>query len=438
MILDAHARDISELVTSYRALPWYKRLFFPRKIGSALTALPASSQDYTSENIKQFVLVYLNTSSFFKGFFNCLNRFLSTPLMTTVISINQRGFIEQSVFARIVVPYRAAFRQAAEQGNVASLISLCTAHPAMVEEMVSDDNYAAFRLAVKDGHRAVLEYLESIVPADVLQRMIIADGYTAFRTAAEAGHLPVLGYLEAKAPNELQKMIEADRYAAFRMAAANGHLPVLAYLEAKVPGELQRMIGANDYEAFRNAAERGHLPVLEYLDSKAPGELQRMIAVNDYEAFRKAAANGHLPVLKYLGVEPYVLWRMLRTNDYEAIRSAAESGHLLVLEHFGTVVWRMDYPSRIIQNDHFGAFRKAAANGHLPVLKYLEATAPTVFQEMIEADIQADFEEALQGIKILPLKALRLNICMLQSWQLYLRLKARLLPKELKSNRKQK
>ena len=75
MILALHATAINTLASSYRALPWYKKLFFPRKIASALAALPASSQHYTAENTRQFVLDYLNTSSRFKGFLIALTNF---------------------------------------------------------------------------------------------------------------------------------------------------------------------------------------------------------------------------------------------------------------------------------------------------------------------------------------------------------------------------
>ena len=189
MVSDTHATAIHTLASSYRTLPWYKKLFFPRKIALALAALPALSNDYTVENTRQFVIAYLNTSSFFSTFFNCLNQFLRTPFMQAVMAHNHGGFIEQTVFMNIVFPDKATFLSAATDGRLDELRTLCANKTrAVIQEMLSDNEFAPFRLAAANGHRLILEYLEPFISPEVLEYSC----YAGFLTAAEKGHLHML------------------------------------------------------------------------------------------------------------------------------------------------------------------------------------------------------------------------------------------------------
>src|SRR3990167_1753066 len=109
----------------------------------------------------------------------------------------------------------AAFRCAAKNGHVAVLEYLKEKIELQqdLQVMIQANSYEAFRYAAKNGHIGVLKLLEDAAPHD-LQEMITTDNYPAFRYtsfcyAARNGHLAVLEYLADKiVPKEtLQVMI---------------------------------------------------------------------------------------------------------------------------------------------------------------------------------------------------------------------------------------
>ena len=399
MILEIHATAINTLASSYRALPWYKKLFFPRKIASALAGLPASSNDYTAENTREFVLTYLNTSSFFLNAFKCLKQFLSTPLIAMVMTRNQNGFIEQSDFTDIVTPHKAAYRKAVLQGDVGQLRALCTTLPsAVIQEMLCDNNYDLFRVAAFGGHRDVLEYLQSFVSPDQLSRIFVANFDVIFDKVAENGHLPVLQYLVALAPDRVQQIISPNNETS-RYAAINGHLQVIQYLDTLAPAgsKLANLPIDFYYELFSIATENGHLILLEYLLQEGPHTFGAMSQDYYFELFSKAVGNGHVNVLEYLkAIKPDAFQSWSQTHLLpNAYIKAITNGHLQILQHFQEtdgVTFRLFFENHFLSN--YELFCNAAAKGHLEVLRYLKGVAPEAFQTMILYNHYEAFHQA--------------------------------------------
>lgn len=332
-----------------------------------------------------------------------------------------------------------------------------------IKARIFSEGYALFKKAARHGQLAVIHYLESrapkqreqiIVPVedaklglttharsvllDTTQEMISADDFYAFRWAAFYGYKDILQYLEDKAPELFDEMIMAKEYQGFSQACLNGHEDVALYLVRKVSDDqLQAMIKEKNYEAIKNVAKSGSLDLLqsleasalasnlpliieklrdelfinaaaggnvkflEYLALKFPKALPEMIAADHYGAFREAVVHGHLDVLRYLEskVLPNEMYSMLRVNNFSSFTVAAYSGNFDLLKYFENIC-RANHKTwkKMIMADDFRAFRRACGAGQIDVLIYLEKfLSAHELQMMIQAKSYESYLNAAEG-----------------------------------------
>ena len=226
--------------------------------------------------------------------------------------------------------------------------------------------------------------------------MITTDDFAAFRLAASSGHIAVLNWIKAELPHQLQAMIAANDYEVFQVASNNGHLEVLKWLKDEAPQQFQDMITAYNYLAFSEAANGGHFEILNWMIEAAPDKLNDMIKAVRYETNYNNSPTHYLDFLNWVknnaaSLLPEMIIKGLR---YEAHMSSSSRGYIDLLNWVKNEA--PDCVQEVIATDEYAAFRYAALSGRMNALHWLEAEAPDKLQAMIAANHYAAFTTAAE------------------------------------------
>ena len=230
------------------------------------------------------------------------------------------------------------------------------------------DNNLAARLAGRQGHLAVLEFLNEKPNVD-----FAANDNEIVKIAIQTEYTPIIRYIaewaveDASRLNTLMILFEegvdyAHLYSDLPFIAVQyQQLPVLKFLEGK-PGI--RFNGANNI-AFSLACGLGNLDIVQFL-ANLKDPLNRPIILpfaRDHDAVIMAASNGHLEILKYLSTLPFVDFH---DQGNKAAYMAASNGHVHVLKFLESM------PGVDFSDSSNAAVRFASENGHVEVLEFLD------------------------------------------------------------------
>jgi len=161
----------------------------------------------------------------------------------------------------------------------------------------------SLKLASKNGHLEIVQYLTSKVEEENFEKVIDISLYLSVKY----GHLEVVKFLQKKR----KPLSEERKKYLFQVAIRNGHLSIVDYL-------LDDQLNLYEYPfPIYLAAEEGHLYIVKYLLSKGAN-----CSGNLNTGLRVAAMNGHLGIVKLLlhsGVDVFF-------NQNEALFWAMRNG----------------------------------------------------------------------------------------------------------------
>lgn len=133
-------------------------------------------------------------------------------------------------------------------------------------DMISANDYSAFRYASRNGHLHIIEHLWHLpIMNSTRQLMIASDYYSAFVMASSNGHLTILEKLyEYCISDSRQTMLQTDNFIAFGVAVVNGDINVVRLLYSWCDQKAE-MIGSDNHYPFRSAIEKNHFDILYHL-----------------------------------------------------------------------------------------------------------------------------------------------------------------------------
>ena len=156
------------------------------------------------------------------------------------------------------------FIRACEQGDLKEAQYYFDKIPESVRSSyISADDFRPFRLACKNGHLDVAQWLLYVKP----NIDIFARNNEPFVNACKNGHLNVAQWLYQVSIQRHQTIdISSEESVAFRKACINGHLDVAQWLYRVVIERGQTIdITAHNHEAFLGSCSKGHLGVARWL-----------------------------------------------------------------------------------------------------------------------------------------------------------------------------
>jgi hypothetical protein len=102
MACEKHVQSLERMVTYYRNLSWYKKLFFPKTLSYILQSLhDESHRGYSIENTWMLVHHLLRCSERFRAWFDEIDVFIQTPLMQACIMMNQHRALTRQSFGHM-------------------------------------------------------------------------------------------------------------------------------------------------------------------------------------------------------------------------------------------------------------------------------------------------------------------------------------------------
>lgn len=309
-------------------------------------------------------------------------------------------------------------------------------------EMISANDYKAFRAAASSGQFYIIKKFLDFIPKEKHQEMIYSAYKHATSDNAYLNANVMKGVMEMTSRENLDKMrkaqsyeeyiehmsgdvrptddylivetlldflpedhqpkiIKAANYYAFRQATRWGDISLIEKILSTPGVNFLEMIKACNYQALRNAAKNGNLKVIEKLLEITPKEYHlEMIKAELYGAFNIALGNVHVPVqvglklLKALPQEEGLKMMILSDYGYRFFHHAAEAGDLVFLKKFFEITPKEEH-LEIIRKYNCKAFQDAAENGHLDIIKELLKIIPEdKCLEIIKANDYAVFHNA--------------------------------------------